>query len=647
MRYIKFPIIFIFSTFFIAENIHANEYIAFSLKVAQQMNLSTPQGKDYRKQHPEVFTLGGITAMKGLVYDRETGDVILVGQRDPERAILTLDDFVVALRARFIHGKWPLVSIDPPSDTEKSDMQPVRFEGGIEDTQFGNDLFIADYDLKQIGFGLLSPGIPEFRTYWDLSGERAKEKQKGSYNIISRCWISPSLPCVPVKDDVVTTKGLTVGVFPQVLYAEIDGKKIEDFQDTAGDIFAKEMSKKFDRLSKIHSSFSRVKGLFELVALAKGLEEMDRMSDCSFWLKDYHIKKVETKKEIKVLKRKEDSELSTTGKVYRGYRKLSGGVHLVAIAMQLKGGSTLALKEAVLKTRPKPTSLVWSFLADEWLIPTSPEMLKVENSIPIFNHAVFLQEMKRYDEAISLYNKVIMQDCESSLKSYAYCGRGASYYQVAKYDKAVEDFNNAIKLNPEYTDALFGLAMSMLMRKKVDESLRLFDHLLGHQSYYAKAWMGKGCVYLHLGGYTKALECFEKALTSMPSLLEVKYVKAQTLFLLGESSGRKDQIQDSLNILNETIQTNPGRIEPLLMKAYILLTQNENPKELLESSDCALSLTSGKEEFLGFLWLCKAQAEWELGRYEQAKQSNIKGMELMKESQPWLEQSLRSFVPNL
>jgi len=106
------------------------EYIAFSLKVAKERIISTPEAKDYRRLYPEVFNLGGITAIKGLVYDRKTGDVILVGQRDPKRAKLTLDDFVVALRARFIYRKWPLVSIDPTPQTKETNMQIVRFEGG-------------------------------------------------------------------------------------------------------------------------------------------------------------------------------------------------------------------------------------------------------------------------------------------------------------------------------------------------------------------------------------------------------------------------------------------------------------------------------------------------------------------------------------
>jgi hypothetical protein len=50
--------------------------------------------------------------------------------------------------------------MDPTEKTKKTGMLNVRFEGGIEDTQFGVDLLEADYRLKRITMGLLASGIP-------------------------------------------------------------------------------------------------------------------------------------------------------------------------------------------------------------------------------------------------------------------------------------------------------------------------------------------------------------------------------------------------------------------------------------------------------------------------------------------------------
>ena len=83
------------------------------LKVAQKRIVSTPEATDYRNLNPEVFALGDITKIRGPVYDHKNKDVTLVGERDVERAVLSLDDFVVPLKARFIHTKWPRGALAP------------------------------------------------------------------------------------------------------------------------------------------------------------------------------------------------------------------------------------------------------------------------------------------------------------------------------------------------------------------------------------------------------------------------------------------------------------------------------------------------------------------------------------------------------
>jgi len=191
------------------------EYAAFSLSVAQKLVTRVGQ-KTTVRCIPRSTTWAASLRFHGLVHDRQRRDLILVGKYDPERQPLTLDDFAVAVRARFIHGKWPLLSIDPTEPTQATVMQTVRTEGGIEDTQFGADLFDADYRLKRIGMGLLAAAVPGLNTYWDLNVERAKQGQGGSQKIGSRFWFYPVLPNVSVREDVVAVQGLILNRAPDL-----------------------------------------------------------------------------------------------------------------------------------------------------------------------------------------------------------------------------------------------------------------------------------------------------------------------------------------------------------------------------------------------------------------------------------------------
>ncbi len=130
----------------------AEQYTAYSLKITQQR--IEQAGAHWREKEPEVASLGGINKVEGFVSDRASDDLTLVGQREEGRSPLALDDLVVALRARFRYNEWPLVSVDPTPDTEKPQMQHVRFEGGIGNTAFGKAMFDADYRLKELSVGL-------------------------------------------------------------------------------------------------------------------------------------------------------------------------------------------------------------------------------------------------------------------------------------------------------------------------------------------------------------------------------------------------------------------------------------------------------------------------------------------------------------
>jgi hypothetical protein len=114
VRNLKLAILLLF---FVASPVVAEQYTAFSLKVAQQQ--IEQFGAAWRERAPAVLTLGGINRVDGFVYDSKGGDLILVGERDERRATLTSDDLVAALRARLHQGKWPLVSIDPTPETDR------------------------------------------------------------------------------------------------------------------------------------------------------------------------------------------------------------------------------------------------------------------------------------------------------------------------------------------------------------------------------------------------------------------------------------------------------------------------------------------------------------------------------------------------
>ena len=145
-------------------------FISFSLKEAQRRIKQV--GRNWRQRDPNVADLGGMNQVLGFVVDTPTGDLVLVGQGDNGPAALTLDDFVVSLRARRCCGRFPSVTICPTPHTAETGLQHVGFDGGIENTTVGQALFDAALRLGELSLGLREPGIWGFSSAWDRERER-------------------------------------------------------------------------------------------------------------------------------------------------------------------------------------------------------------------------------------------------------------------------------------------------------------------------------------------------------------------------------------------------------------------------------------------------------------------------------------------
>ncbi len=519
------------------------EYVAFSLNAAIKQVKQTPANQNYRTLYPEVYNLGGINQIYGLVIDQTTKDIILVGKYNPEREPITLDDLAVALRSRFIHGKWPLVSIDPDGDPKQKLPQIVRFEGGIQQTQFGADFLDADYRMKKIGFGLLPAGIPDFKTAWDFASEDFL-KQQFAY-ILSRLWFYPVTPSVLIREDVVSIKGLKVGVFTEVLAASINGQNVTDltnFHDVSANKFAEEFSQRFTELSLLHPSLSRLQGLLELVAVSKALEEMPDKPDLSFWLREYQIKQVSTQKTINVVTRK--------GELFEFF----GGVQLTAIALRLNSGDVSALKEAVLVTKPRADSLAWTFIVAEWVIPTSPGAIAPEDIALLFSQALFLSEQKRHDEAIAIYNKMLEIYPNNA---DIYFKRGFEREKQEDHQEAIADFNQAISLNPNLAEAYNGRGVARGKLGDYQAAIADFNQAISLNPNYAEAYNNRGIARGKLGDYQGAITDYNQAISLNPNFAEVYSNRGIDRDNLGDTQG-------AIADFNQAINLNPN-----FAKAYL------------------------------------------------------------------------------
>ncbi len=339
----------------------AASFVAYSLKEAERRL----QGDSSARLARDLHSLGGITLIAGLVYDRATDDLIVVGQVDDRHPPITLDDFATVARAVFLHRKYPLVSIDRTPETATTRKQKVVFEGGVENTQLGADMLAADVLLKQIALDRVGAGIWGVESYVTLSAEAA-EKSHRKDHISSRFWFIPRRPSLAVREDVFAIMDLDVGVETEVLGSVLNGKALKEAsgsRDEAGDRFAQLLERNLADLSRDHPPLARVRPILALVALAEGIRGLGSQVNLEYWVKDYPVPVVETPGEY---------DLIETTRKLKGVdvsMLLSGGIELNPMVLRLESGDISALREAVLRSRPARDALSWQPPLDGWNIP--------------------------------------------------------------------------------------------------------------------------------------------------------------------------------------------------------------------------------------------------------------------------------------
>ena len=495
------------------------EYVAFSLRQAERIARQHAASTAFRREHRTVVALAGINKILGTVFDAETNDLILVGHHVPTRQPLTIDDLAVALRSRFVHLEWPLVSLDAEADVLGSRTQKVRFEGGIKDTQFGADLLDADFRLKRISMGLIEAGVEDITSRWDSTVRLLQQgRVEPGTQVLSRFWFYAILPTLRIRGNVASIGGLQVGVFTEVMHAKVGDRLASNgFVDHPSEEFASAVTAHFSELAVRHQSFSRLQGLLELVAFAKAVEELRQSPDIGYWLGEYPVKKIDLPKRLQVLRREEIVPFQHNGRHLEGPMVLAGGIELRAIALRITAGDVTALRTAVLKTRPRADALTWKFIVDGWIIPTSEGSVESADFVQLLAHASYLHRQQQFEAAQELYGRLL-----ELAPNFApvHSDLGALLEAAGDLDGALRALDKAIECDNVFAEAYANRATVLAHKGEFERALADHNKAIALKPQLAKCYVDRGATYLNLGRYDRAIADFSTALEINPFIYQ-------------------------------------------------------------------------------------------------------------------------------
>jgi tetratricopeptide (TPR) repeat protein len=177
---------------------------------------------------------------------------------------------------------------------------------------------------------------------------------------------------------------------------------------------------------------------------------------------------------------------------------------------------------------------------------------------------------------------------EQALQSaVAWNNKGAIYDKMGEYDKALQAYDNAIQLNPEYAEAWANKGVALYNISEYSEAIQAFNKSISIDPNKAWVWYASGSAYYKLGQYEMAINAYDEAINlNQKENREDANIWADKGYALYNI----DKYPEALQAFNKSISIDPN-------KAWVWNAKGETyaslgyTNEALAAYDMAINLT--------------------------------------------------------
>ena len=175
---------------------------------------------------------------------------------------------------------------------------------------------------------------------------------------------------------------------------------------------------------------------------------------------------------------------------------------------------------------------------------------KIKPNYDLHNiYAVILFQLKRYDDAILQWQNAIKLKPDYH---FGYNNLGNAFLLKNDLNQALLNYEEAIKINPDYHEAIYNKANIFLKLKDFSNALKYYDKVLSLKNDYFPAHQGKAIVYKKIEKFDEAINQWEKVISLNPYNENAYVQKGDILF-------DKNMLKDSLNSYEKAYSINPDK----------------------------------------------------------------------------------------
>lgn len=188
-------------------------------------------------------------------------------------------------------------------------------------------------------------------------------------------------------------------------------------------------------------------------------------------------------------------------------------------------------------------------------------------------------EKKDYDCALNSYNKAIELNPQYV---DAYYSRGVVYDDKGGYDQAISDYTKAIELNPQYAEAYYNRGFAYDNKGDHEQAIRDYSKVIELKPQIVAAYINRGAAYAQKGDYDQAISDYNKAIQSNPQHAGAYYNRGCTY----DDKGDYDQ---AIRDYTKAIELNP-RYSDAYVNRGVVYDNKSNYRQAIKDYTKAIEL---------------------------------------------------------
>ena len=190
-----------------------------------------------------------------------------------------------------------------------------------------------------------------------------------------------------------------------------------------------------------------------------------------------------------------------------------------------------------------------------------------------------LQGQGKLQEAVEIYDNAIQLKPDFP---EAYCNRGIVLQKLGQIEKAVENYEKAIQLKPDYAEAYNSRGAALKDTGQLKQAVESCEKAIQLKPDYAEAYNNRGAAHQAMGDMEQAVKSYEKAFELKPDYAKAYYNHGVALQAMG-------QLGQAVQSYEKAIQLKPDYAEAYSNHGTVL-KETGQLKKAVERYEMAIRL---------------------------------------------------------